>query len=136
MHKFVCDSNTEKECFIRRLFGNPEEVDIQKGDKLFLHNNDSDFLMGPFIAASDLKEDISPVAWDGDYQYQVRIDWEEPIYGLSISIATDPHMGETSEVLSNINIHGGFQSLSTNKGEDIISTLKNYEKSQKLVSQK
>lgn len=136
MHKFVCNSETEKECFIRRLFGNPDPVNVKQGDKLFLHNNDSDFLMGPFIASSDSKENISSVAWEGKYQYQVQVDWNEPIYGLSISIATDPHLGETSDILSDINIHGGFQSFSTSNGEDIISVLKNYSKSQKLVSQK
>lgn len=136
MYKFVCDSSTEKECFIRQLFGNTETVDVESGEMLFLHNNDSDFLMGPFVANSDLEKNIIPTAWEGDYPYQVRVDWSEPVYGLSISIATDPHLGNTSEILSNINIHGGFQSFSESNGEDIISVLRNYEKSKKIVSRK
>lgn len=136
MHKFVCDSGTEKECFMRQLFGNPEMINVEIGEKLFLHNNDSDFLMGPFVASSDLKKNIAPTAWEGDYPYQVRVDWSDTVFGLSISIATDPHLGDTSEILSNINIHGGFQSFSESKGVDIISALRNYEKSQKIISKK
>lgn len=136
MHKFVCDSGTEKECFMRQLFANTETVDVKSGEKLFLHNNASDFLMGPFVASSDLQKNIVPTAWGGDYPYQVRVDWSDPVYGLSISIATDPHLGDTSEILSNINLHGGFQSFSESKGEDIVSELRNYEKSQKIISKK
>lgn len=75
-YKFVCNWQTERECFYRHLFGNGSEyvketdatLDVSEGDTLFLHryNRAPDrhgYLYGPFIAASDAQQNIVEGAW-------------------------------------------------------------------------
>lgn len=97
--KFTCTFDTERECMIRRLFGNHKKttdggkpLDVEDGDTLFLHRmmtKQSDrkgYFLGPFIADSDDKININSDAWNhvGSIRWQVRIDWEEPIYSFNI----------------------------------------------------
>lgn len=89
---------TDKECYIRRLFGNErkhidksgDELDVKNGDTLFLHRwgneDEPGQIDGPFVAEGDAGKDIEPRAWRhrGKYDWQVRIDWEETVYSLDI----------------------------------------------------
>ncbi|SNZ12334.1 hypothetical protein SAMN06269185_1626 [Natronoarchaeum philippinense] len=97
--KFTCTWDTERECMIRRLFGNHEKTTgegeplaVEENDKLLLHRmmrKDSDrhgFLLGPFVAVSDAQENIEPNAWShiGGINWQVEIDWVETVYSLDL----------------------------------------------------
>jgi hypothetical protein len=97
--KFVCNWQTERECFYRRLFGNGSKhvqetdvtLDVSEGDTLFLHryNRHPDrhgYLYGPFTAASDAQRNIVEGAWScvGRFPWQVRVTVEEPVYSRSL----------------------------------------------------
>lgn len=89
---------TDKECYIRRLFGNErkhidktgDELNVKEGDTLYLHRwgreGEPGQLDGPFIAACDAAKSIEPDAWRhrGKYDWQVRIDWEDTVYSIDI----------------------------------------------------
>jgi len=84
---------------IRRLVGNDKrhtpdgtELAVEEGDTIFLHRTrdaqpQSGFLLGPFVAKSDAQQDIEPSAWKhlGDFSWQVKIGWEEPVYSFNVS---------------------------------------------------
>lgn len=106
--KFTCTWDTERECMIRRLFGNHERetpegdsLAVKENDTLFLHrmmtkqSDRSGYLLGPFIAVSDAQEDINSEAWNhlGSINWQVKIDWVEPVYSLNL----DDWMDEEDE---------------------------------------
>ena len=97
--KFVCTWDTERECMIRRLFGNNSDttkegdlLDVEQHDTLHLHRmmtKDSDrhgYLLGPFIATDGAQDNIEPNAWShiGTVNWQVEIDWTEPVYSLNL----------------------------------------------------
>ncbi|NHN60454.1 MULTISPECIES: hypothetical protein [Halorussus] len=111
--KFTCTWDTERECMIRRLFGNHqretdegEPLDVEQNDTLFLHRmmtKQSDrhgYLLGPFVATSDAKENINPDAWNhlGSIDWQVEIDWVEPVYSLNLDDWTDDDGESTMDV--------------------------------------
>lgn len=95
--KFISTEKTEVECFLRRLFGSPGrrvkktgvQLDVEEGDKLFLHRlklDGPDRLDGPFIAASDAGRMLNSRAWQhkGSIDWQVKIEWEAPVYSIRI----------------------------------------------------
>ncbi len=98
-YKFVCNWQTERECFYRRLFGNGTKhvdetdvtLDVTEGDTLFLHryNRAPDrhgYLYGPFTAASAAQKNIVEDAWSyvGSFPWQVRVTVEESVYSRSL----------------------------------------------------
>jgi hypothetical protein len=98
-YKFVCNWQTEKECFYRRLFANGSKevretdatLDVSEGDTLFLHRYNSapdrhGFLYGPFTAASDAQENIAEEAWSyvDEFPWQVQIEIDEPVYSRNL----------------------------------------------------
>jgi hypothetical protein len=75
---FSCSDATEAECFERSLFGGTEKYrsrvsTLKKGDTMFLWNLNSKKLYGVFEATSDLKSNIVPGAWSGEFPLQVRV---------------------------------------------------------------
>ncbi len=75
---FLCSDSTEEECLERSLFGGGEKYanrvkGIEKGKKLFLYNYQSKKLHGVFEAATNLKENIVPKAWGGEYPMQIKV---------------------------------------------------------------
>ena len=96
--KFIASQMTEKECYIRRLFGNErrqidktgEELDVEEGDTLYLHRwrskEEPAKLDGPFLAASDAGKNLVPDAWRhrGKYDWQVPVDWDETVYSVDV----------------------------------------------------
>ncbi len=97
--KFTCTWDTERECMIRRLFGNHEKttadgepLEVEQNDILFLHrmttkgSNKHGYLLGPFVAASSAQENINPDAWSrlGSINWQVRVDWVETVHSFNI----------------------------------------------------
>ena len=110
---FVCGRGTERECFLRRLFGDHEsymgERQVRRGDTLFLHNRDTDVLYGPFEAITDACLGIEPDAWGGRFNWQVRVKWNE-LYKLD-------------NASRRFHLHGRL-SVSDNEGEEIIRTLR------------
>lgn len=79
MHGFIfrCTSETEKECFDRKLFGEKREYlslvkQLKVGDTLFLYNCSNWKLMGVFEAVSDGDENIETNAWGGKFPAQIR----------------------------------------------------------------
>jgi len=111
---FVCGRGTERECFLRRLFGDHESYkerkQVREGDTLFLYNIDTDVLYGPFKAVTDARLGIEQEAWDGKFKWQVRVNWNE-LYKLN----------EASEIFPYLR---GRHRLSDNEGEKIIRTLR------------
>lgn len=100
--KFISTEKTEVECFLRELFGNPgkrvnetgTKLNVEEGDTIFLHRLKFDGpgrLDGPFIAASDAGRRLSPRAWEhkGGIDWQVEIDWENPVYSISVDEIND-----------------------------------------------
>jgi len=97
-YKFISTWATDKECYIRRLFGNEgktidktgDELDVKEGDTLYLHRwggrDEPGQLDGPFIAACDAQENIDHHAWrhKGKFDWQVRIDWDDQVYSMDI----------------------------------------------------
>jgi hypothetical protein len=98
-YKFVCNWQTERECFYRRLFGNGSKeveeteavLNVEEGDTLYLHryNRAPDrhgYLYGPFKAASDAQKNIVSNAWGhvGRFPWQVRISVDGPVYSRSL----------------------------------------------------
>lgn len=134
MWKFICDSNTEKECFIRQLFGNNEMIDdIYEGDTLFLHNRQVDKLMGPFKAATDGTMNIVEHAWGGRFPYQVYVVWEDPVRELPLEKATNP---EHTENPIRLPIRRGFQALSQKNTEQLLYALREHEESREIVTKR
>lgn len=111
-YKFICTRLTEKECYIRRLFGNEgreidktgEQLDVEEGDTLYLHRlggeDEPGWVYGPFVAASDAAEFIDPNAWShqGPFDWQVSIDWDETVHGMSVD-KINPEDGEDRTVV-------------------------------------
>lgn len=112
---FACSRETERECFLRRLFGDRESYmeirRVRKGDTLFLHNKDTDVLYGPFEAITDACLRIEPDAWGGRFNWQVRVKWNE-LYKL-----------DNASIRFRFNLRGRL-SVSDNEGEEIIRTLR------------
>ncbi len=76
---FACTSDTEEECFNRKLFATgraygPIVVRVRKGDLLFLNNIDSDVIYGLFRAVSDGFFNAKSGIFNRKYPYQVRIE--------------------------------------------------------------
>lgn len=75
---FACTEKSEAECIRRSLFATgkmygPIVIRIREGDLLFLHNIDTDKLLGVYKAASDGTFNIDANAFDGKYPYQVKV---------------------------------------------------------------
>lgn len=73
---FVCDLETEGECFERNLFGDsrPWPTSISVGDFCLLYNFHTKTLHGLWVAKSQGKMNIVPSAWNGKYKYQVPVE--------------------------------------------------------------
>lgn len=76
---FACTSDTEDECFNRKLFATekaygPIVIRIRKGDLLFLNNIDTDVIYGVFRAVSDGFFNVESGIFNRKYPYQVRIE--------------------------------------------------------------
>jgi hypothetical protein len=79
---FVCRNNTQEECLERKLFGTTERYKrkvngIREGDIIFQYNLDTGQLFGIFEARSECLENIVPIAWNGRFPYQVKIEWKK-----------------------------------------------------------
>jgi hypothetical protein len=134
MWKFLCDSETEKECLARQLFGNHKMVDdIKEEDTLFLHNRETQVLMGPFQAATDGTMNIVEHAWGGDYPYQVYVTWEEPVREIPIEKVSNPKHTDNAIRLP---IRRGFQALSERNADQILNALRNHKKMRKIITQR
>ena len=75
---FLCSNSTEQECLKRSLLGGRNTYfnkvkNLQLGDTLFLYNYVDKHFIGPFIAASLIKENIQEDAWNGQFPLQVRV---------------------------------------------------------------
>ncbi len=76
---FACTSDTEEECFNRKVFATekaygPIVIRIRKGDLLFLNNIDTDVIYGVFKAASEGFFNVESGIFNRKYPYQVRIE--------------------------------------------------------------
>lgn len=132
--KFVCTSETEKECLIRRLFGHTEETaPINRGDTLFLHNNESDYLMGPFIAACESAWGMEEAAWEGRFQWQVKVTWEGPVFGLSTLSSRRMGAGDQN-ILSGLDLTGTLQKFSDEHTDTLLRALHEHERSRQIIS--
>lgn len=74
---FVCSEGTRDECFTRKLFGDNEQKDVQEGDTLFLYDYDDRVTYGPFTAETAIQRNIVPKAWNGNFDWQVRVGWDQ-----------------------------------------------------------
>ena len=82
--KFICKSDTEAECFQRKLFGDTGKMEkevreVKPGDILFLYNIETDTLFGPFKAESSGTSKHEPLvsgAWKGRFPCQVKVSWD------------------------------------------------------------
>jgi len=74
---FVCNRNTRDECFTRELFGDKEQKEVKEGDTLFLYDFDNEVTYGPFTAETDIERNIVPQAWNGNFDWQVRVNWDK-----------------------------------------------------------
>jgi hypothetical protein len=132
MWKFLCDQSTEKECLIRQLFGNHEMVaDVHEGDTLFLHNRQTNSLMGLFEAAIDGTMNIVEHAWGGQFPYQVYVTWEEPIRELPLDKATNP---ERTENPIQLPIRREFQALSEENTKQFLRALREHAESRQIIT--
>jgi DNA modification methylase len=82
---FACTNKSEAECLNGPIFATekvygPEVIRIRKGDILFLNNIDTDVLYGAFRALTDGGFNLVPEAFNGRYEYQVKV---EPIGKIS-----------------------------------------------------
>lgn len=103
IYQFVCDNDTQQECFSKKLFGEKNLPDdpVKQGDTLVLHNYEQEIQYGPFKAASDQKRNIDPTAWNGRFAAQVRVTWDD-IYQLPnddcpVSTGSDTHQFSNSQ---------------------------------------
>lgn len=76
---FACTKSSQDECLNRMLFGTSRQygavaIRVKRGNFLFLLNLDTDLLHGVFRATSDGKLNIEPDAWNGNYQYQMKVE--------------------------------------------------------------
>lgn len=83
---FYCTNKTVDECITKKLLGGTEWhksvwENIQKGDKLFLYNLTMKEIHGPFEAIK-IGHNLDPIAWNGDFPYQVQVKPEDKIYTL------------------------------------------------------
>lgn len=74
---FVCSEGTRDECFTRKLFGDTDRKEVQEGNKLFLYDYDDGITYGPFTAKTGIQRNIVPQAWNGSFEWQVRISWDQ-----------------------------------------------------------
>jgi hypothetical protein len=77
---FICSCNNsiEKEFLQKMIFGYSHQIQQfaetnMLSKKGFLYNNDSDELIGPFVAITPFKMNIDPKAFDGQLPFQVRV---------------------------------------------------------------
>ena len=76
---FACTNKSEAECLNGLVFATekvygPVVIRIRKGDILFLNNIDTDTLYGAFRALSDGGFNLEPKAFNGRYEYQVKVE--------------------------------------------------------------
>ncbi len=65
---------------------------IQKGDKLFLYNFESDCLYGVYEAAGVGAENIEPKAWSGCFPAQVRVNLVDQLKEICNASKTSPFL--------------------------------------------
>lgn len=106
---------------------------IHEEDTLFLHNRETDELLGPFEAATDGTMNIVEHAWDGRFDYQVYITWNDPVYRLPLDDVSDPEKTENPVWLS---INHNFQALSEAHTEELLDALQNHELSKKVIGKR
>lgn len=75
---FLCNDQTEQECFDRSLLGGKEKYlarvrGIEIGDTAFLYNYKTKYFFGPFTTTSTLKMNVTPEAWNGFFPCQIRV---------------------------------------------------------------
>ncbi len=75
MWMFLCDDNTQFECWERNLFGvqKPYPLEVKKGDFCLLYNYSTKFIFGIWKAISNGRKFIDPDAWGGQYPFQVKV---------------------------------------------------------------
>ncbi len=91
---FLCSEITEPECLSLELFGGKEKYGnrvktLQSGDVLFLYNYNTKRFHGVFEAVTELRENIVPTAWKGEFPWQVkikRIRTEKPLSREDIQV--------------------------------------------------
>ena len=73
-----CNNSTEKECLEKLIFGYSDQIQqfvetnmLSKNG--FLYNYESDELIGPFEATTPFKMKIDPLAFNGQFPFQVRV---------------------------------------------------------------
>ncbi|MBI2857678.1 MAG: DNA methylase [Chloroflexi bacterium] len=91
---FACTNKSESECLAGLVFGTektygPVVIRIRHGDIIFLNNVETDVLHGAFRAVTDGGVSLKPDAFNGRYEYQVRV---EPIGELT-------HLGGAAKLL-------------------------------------
>jgi len=75
---FVCNDDTQFECWERKLFGvnRAYPLKVRKGDFCLLYNYSSageHLIHGIYQAVSNGGKNIEPTAWGGKYPFQVRV---------------------------------------------------------------
>lgn len=85
---FLCSDQTEQECLEKSLFGGQEKYQgrvkgLQPGHTLFLYNYKSKKLHGVFKALTEVKKDIIPGAWKGEFPWQVKVERIDVVKALS-----------------------------------------------------
>src|SRR5208337_3886925 len=85
-HVFLCDASSVNDCVKRKLFTcTGENVQIvskmEVGSIVFLHNMDSNTLVGPFTATGSSETGLKPGAWTEVTETQtnagIRVEWED-----------------------------------------------------------
>lgn len=76
---FACTNKSEAECLNNLIFGTektygPLVIRIRRGDILFLNDIDTDVLYGAFSAVSDGGFNLETRAFNGRYEYQVKVE--------------------------------------------------------------
>jgi hypothetical protein len=76
---FACTNKSQAECLNNLVFATekaygPVVIRIKKGDVLFLNNIETDVLYGAFRAISDGDFNLEPKAFNGRYNYQVKVE--------------------------------------------------------------
>lgn len=121
--KFICRHNTEKECFIRKMFGDNQPHDISKGDTLYLHKLPKT-LIGPFVAQSEPLQSPIQQAWseqvNANLSCQVKIDWIDTVYRVSLGDVPT----EELPIVPKNNKH--FQKFNDSEGGRVHDALQKY----------
>lgn len=82
--KSVCNAGTRPKCIREQLVPFPEYRPISAGDTIILYDYSNNDIYGPMIAITGCEEDLVPEAWQGQYQYQVKVAWDE-LYRITSS---------------------------------------------------